>query len=190
MGAAVVERPAELAGDAASVDAGVRHAASAIELGGAPVVILYANVPVRPPRLIDRALELLAEPDVDSVQSFTAVGKHHPWWTCRVDAETGRVEAWDGGPLFHGVYRRQGLAPAFIPDGGVIAVTRDALFLEVDGVPQGPHAFLGREQNRRGVMTEPGDVIDIDSPIDLRVADAVLRERSPCPDAVISGARE
>ena len=142
----------------------------------APIVILYANVPVRPVvkgvGLIDRALDTLARTGADSVQSYAPVGKHHPWWTARVDATTGRVKPWQGRVLNHGVFRRQELPPAFVPDGGVIALTRAALFGEL-GVAPGPHAFFGRD--RRGIVNAEGAVVDIDSPIDLMVADAVLR---------------
>lgn len=181
MGARAVARPAELAGDRATVDDAARHAVRALEaedgvtLGPrTPVVILYANVPVRPAGLIDRAVGLLSETGADSVQSYAPVGKMHPWWTARVDAVTGEVRPWEGEVLNHGVFRRQDLPPAHVPDGGVLVVTRAALMLELAGVRPGPHAFFGRD--RRGVVTGEGEVIDIDSPVDALVADAVLRE--------------
>src|SRR5690606_7841415 len=124
-------------------------------------------------------------------------------WMVRV-AGDGRLTPWEGDELFHGVYRRQNLPPAHVPDGGVIALTRRALTLGATAAapvrtgqasePQGrvghasepagdaaanpevrlsPHAFLGAD--RRAVVTEPGEVIDIDSPVDLMVADAALR---------------
>lgn len=175
-GAEVVQRPPELATDTARVDDAARHAAEALDWRDGPIVILYANVPVRPEGLIDRALELLVEQGADSVQSYAPVGKYHPWWTARVDPGTGVVSPWEGDVLNHGVFRRQDLPPAYIPDGGVIALTRAALFCEL-GVPPGPHAFFGRESHRRGVINPEGSVIDIDSHTDLLVADAVLRRR-------------
>jgi hypothetical protein len=81
--------------------------------------------------------------------------------------------------LNHGVFRRQDLPPAFIPDGGVIALTRPALFCRVSGVKPGPHAFFGAD--RRGVENPEGSVVDIDAPIDLIVADALLRQRAGEP---------
>lgn len=169
---AVITRPPELATDTATVDAAARHAAEHAD--GDPIVILYANVPIRPAGLIDRAVQLLLESNCDSVQSYAPVGKHHPWWTARLD-ESGRASPWEGDTLNHGIYRRQDLPPACIPDGGVLVVSRPALFLEVPGVPAGPHAFFGLD--RRGVLTGEGDVIDIDSPADLALADAILRGR-------------
>ena len=176
MGVTVIDRPVELAGDAATVDDAVRHAVQQHEFdAGAPVervVILYANVPVRPSDLIDRAVTKLIRSEADSVQSYCPVGKHHPWWTVRVNDETGIVAAFDGGAMNHNTYRRQDLPPAYIPDGGVIAVTREALMLEIEEAPEGPHRFLGCDM--RGITTEPGEVVDIDGPVDAQVASTML----------------
>lgn len=171
-GIEVVVRPADLASDTATVDEAARHAVRALgDESIGEVVILYANVPVRPAGLIGRALGLLRETGADSVQSYASVGKHHPWWTAVV-GERGEVRPWEGEVLNHGVFRRQDLPAAHIPDGGVIAVTRRALFLEVAGVPAGPHAFFGRD--RRGIVNEAGSVIDIDTKADLCAAEAAL----------------
>ncbi|MCA9305385.1 MAG: acylneuraminate cytidylyltransferase family protein [Phycisphaerales bacterium] len=175
MGVDVVARPAALASDTATVDDAARHALGEVGEDFGCVVILYANVPVRPDGLVDRAIELLSRTGCDSVQSYAPVGKHHPWWTARVD-DDGHVRPWEGDVLNHGVYRRQDLPAAFIPDGGVIAVTARALRMEIGGVGAGPHAFFGKD--RRGVVNPEGSVIDIDSEVDLRVADSVLMERA------------
>lgn len=173
----VVARPAELAGDTATIDAAARHAILALEDESLdPIVILYANVPVRPPGLIERAVAMLRETGADSVQSYQPVGRHHPWWTAVVSmepgADAGRVRPWEGDVLNHGVYRRQDLPVAHVPDGGVIVVRRRALMLEIPGVAPWPHAFFGLD--RRGVINPEGSVIDIDTEIDLMVAEAVL----------------
>lgn len=195
MGVEVVERSRELASDTATVDAAAREAVRMIERRApgpspvlaeprtsspgetgedavGPIVILYANVPVRPTGLIDRAVARMLETDCDSVQSYAPVGKLHPWWTARVDEAHGRVRPWEGDVLNHGVYRRQDLPPAYIPDGGVLVVTRRALFGEIPDVPPGPHAFFGLD--RRGVINREGQVVDIDSPIDVVMAEAIL----------------
>ncbi|MBL8761680.1 MAG: acylneuraminate cytidylyltransferase family protein [Phycisphaerae bacterium] len=177
MRAQVVARPADLAGDTATIDDAARHALT--QLGNthaAPIVILYANVPVRPRDLSRRALDRFAESGADSVQSFCRVGKHHPWWMVRVE-DGGRLAPWQGDTLFHNVYRRQLLPPAFVPDGGVMVVSRRALFREIPGVADGPHAFLGLD--RRAIETTEGDVVDIDTPTDLLVAGATLASRHP-----------
>lgn len=178
-GVAVIERPVELAHDRARVDDATRHAVLEYEkhIGGRVdhVVMLYANVPIRPADLIDRALALLIESGCDSVQSYQNVGKYHPWWTARLN-ESGIVAPWEGDVLNHGVFRRQDLPAAVIPDGGVVALTRRALMNEIPGVPVGPHAFFGLD--RRGVLNPDGSVVDIDSKYDLLVADAMLREQT------------
>jgi CMP-N-acetylneuraminic acid synthetase len=130
-------------------------------------VILYANVPIRPAGLIDRAIATLRSTGADSVQSYERPGKYHPFWMVRLGAQ-GEVSAWQENT----VYRRQDLPPAFMPDGGVIAVTRQSLFTVVEGQP---HAFLGRD--RRGIENPQGSVIDVDHRVDLLVADAMLADR-------------
>lgn len=181
MGVEVLPRPSALASDRATVDDAARDCAAAL-FGGeghavasaSAYVILYANVPVRPAGLLDDAVSLLRETQCDSVQSYAPVGKHHPWWTAVV-GDYGSVRPWEGEALNHGVFRRQDLPAAHIPDGGVLAVTPRALFRRIEGVAPGPHAFFGKD--RRGVLTSEGEVVDIDSRVDLLVADALLRER-------------
>lgn len=174
MGCTPLRRSDALASDTARIDDAAREAGTQLGLtASTPIVILYANVPVRPPGLIDRAVELLTRTGCDSVQSYQPVGKYHPWWTARV-GDDGQVRPWEGDVLNHNVFRRQDLPPAFIPDGAIIACTRRALFLEVPNVPPGPHAFFGTD--RRGIINPEGSVIDIDSEMDLLVAEHTLKE--------------
>lgn len=187
-GVRTVDRPDSLASDTATIDEAARHAVMTLDHASCmqeadrgvptmldPIVILYANVPVRPDGLIDRAIALCESTGCDSVQSYAPVGKNHPWWTARLGAD-GTVRPWEGDVLNHGIYRRQDLPPAYIPDGGIIVVRRKALFLKVPGVGGGPHAFFGAD--RRGVINPEGSVIDIDSEIDVSVAESALRSAS------------
>lgn len=173
-GAATIERPANLAADNTTIDDAARHALSTLEsqrIHPTHLAILYGNVPVRPADLTEQALQLLLTTGADSVQSYQPVGKHHPWWTAVVQPD-GDIRPWQGDLLNHGVFRRQDLPPAHIPDGGVIVLTRAALMLEVPGAPQGPHAFFGA--HRRGIINPEGAVIDIDTHTDALVAGAIL----------------
>lgn len=191
MGALPIPRPSDLASDRATIDDAARHALTSLDALHArdarwssslapstPIVILYANVPVRPADLTDRAIALALSTNCDSVQSFARVGKHHPWWTVRVDESTGTLAPWEGDTLYHNVFRRQDLPPAFVPDGGTLVVTRQSLMHQLNRgatpLPTGPHAFLGRD--RRAVVTPEGAVVDIDTRVDMLVADAILRE--------------
>lgn len=161
----VVRRPANLASDTATVDAAVRHAVSAINADHEIIVILYANVPVRPDGLIDQAVRELVSTSADSVQSYSDVGKHHPYWMITLDDKHRVVPH-----VRNTVYRRQDLPKLLIPDGGVIAVTRESLFKVIEGQP---HAFLGTD--RRGIVSG-GPVIDVDDAMDFAVAEAMIQQ--------------
>lgn len=170
LGVGVVRRPAELASDTATVDAAARHAVESVERSTGrtvgSVVILYGNVPLRPDDLIDRALARLRTIGCDSVQSVAPVGKMHPFWMKTLDGPEGdRLSPY----VPNTIYRRQDLPPVYMLDGGIIAVTRSSLARVEDGRP---HAFLG--DDRRAIVTAPGEVVDIDTAEDLRVAEAVV----------------
>ncbi|MHB1155727.1 MAG: N-acetylneuraminate synthase family protein [Phycisphaerales bacterium] len=171
-GVEVIARPAELASDTATVDAAARHAVLEWERIAKPpeaqaavgnVVILYANVPVRPRKLIDDAVAKLIETGCDSVQSVCVVGKMHPYWMKKLEGD--RLLPY----VENTVYRRQELPGVYQLDGGIIAVTRRSLFVVEAGQP---HAFLGRD--RRAVVTEQGGVVDVDGAMDLKVAEGVI----------------
>lgn len=164
MGIQVIRRPDDLADDNATVEAAVRHAVEAANIEADIIVILYANVPVRPDGLIDRALRTLLDRGADSVQSYAKVGKHHPYWMVTMDDE-GKIEP----HIQNTVYRRQDLPKLLIPDGGVIAVRRESLF-DVD--PEQPHSFLGCD--RRGIENPCGAVIDVDTEADFVLAESIL----------------
>lgn len=167
-------RSHHLAGDDATVDDAAREALAQAEQEFQrfdAVALLYGNVPVRPEGLIDDAIATLERTGCDSVQSYAPVGKHHPCWTAVVN-DAGEVRPYSGSVLNAGIHRRQDLPPAHIPDGGVIVCTRAAIMRTL-GAPEGAHAFFGND--RRGVVTEEGAVIDIDSEVDALVAEAVLR---------------
>jgi len=167
-GAEVFLRPDAVSNDTATVDSAVRHAVEASGSRAETIVILYGNVPVRPADLADRAVARLHETGADSVQSYYRVGKTHPYWMSRLD-ESGRVSQF----IENRIYRRQELPPLFMPDGGVIAVRRASLFDVREGEP---HAFFGRD--RRGIETREGDVVDVDTALDLAVAEAILNSRA------------
>lgn len=164
----VVRRPDELATDTATVSAAVRHAVQSLGATESIIVILYANVPVRPPDLIDRAIRLLRQSGADSVQSYSDVGKHHPYWMCELD-EDQRVKPY----VDNTIDRRQDLPKLLSLSVGVIAVTAASL---QKAISSDPHSFLGTD--RRGIESPLGSVIDVDDAIDLAVAEAVLTQQT------------
>lgn len=172
-GIEVVDRPAELATDTATVDAAARHAVEHWEQahgrGVDIVVLLYGNIPVRAEDLIDRAVEHLIETGADSVRSVAPVTKQHPDWVHRLDGD--RMSQFRQ----NSIYRRQDLTPLYYHDGAVAAVTRGALFAALDK-PDDHQAFLG--EDRRAIIQRPEDAVDIDAPVDLFLAEAILRSRA------------
>jgi N-acylneuraminate cytidylyltransferase len=172
-GVEVIERPAHLATDTATVDAAARHAVEVWEANHRQqvdaVVLLYGNIPVRAPGLIDRAIDELIATGAHSVRSVAPVTKQHPDWVFRVNG--GRMIQFRP----NSIYRRQDLEALYYHDGAVAAVTRAALFAAVD-TPDDHQAFLGTD--RRAIIQNPEDAVDIDGPIDLHLAEAILRTRS------------
>jgi len=70
--------------------------------------------------------------------------------------------------------RRQDLEPLCYHDGAVIVVRRDGLFLPETA--DDPHAFLGAD--RRAVMQDEEESVDIDTLADFYRAEALIRMRS------------
>jgi CMP-N-acetylneuraminic acid synthetase len=169
----VIDRPARLATSSASVQDAMIHAMDAVEMVGGYwadiLVVLYGNVPVRGEGVIDRAIELLQKTECDSVRSFCSVGKLHPAWMSRIDGD--KAEAVVPGSID----RRQDLAPLYLHDGAVVAVSRASMLRGKEN-PRDPHAFFGID--RRAIITEPGETVEIDHIRDLYLAEAILRERN------------
>jgi len=170
-------RPGDLATDCTTIDAAARHGVECWEVAHGQtadrVAIMYANVALRPTDLTDRALEKLVKTGADSVQSVYPVGKNHPLWMRTIGVgKQGQVDVL-GMYEPNRIYRRQELPPVYMLDAGAIAVTRSSLF---NFDPAEPHAFLGTD--RRAIVSEPGDVVDIDSELDICFAEAILAHRA------------
>lgn len=168
-GVFVVERPESLASDTATVDSAARHAVERYEESHGHVthvVILYANVPIRPPHVIDHVLDHLIATGADSVRSLAPVSKQHPDWLHKLDGD--RMIKFRENTI----YRRQDLEPLYYHDGAALALTRNALFT---ADPNDAHACMGRD--RRGVVSQNGFAIDIDSISDLHMAEAIIRNQ-------------
>jgi CMP-N-acetylneuraminic acid synthetase len=168
----VIDRPAELAGGDASVQDVMLHALKAVEATSSfhadALAVLYGNVPVRGPGVIDSAIQLLRETGCDSVRSFCPVGKWHPAWMSKIEGD--KVEALHPGSI----HRRQDLTPLYLHDGAIVAVSRSSMLNGVES-PHDPHAFFGTD--RRAIHTGMGDTVEVDHQRDLYWAEAVLRDR-------------
>lgn len=171
-GIRVIDRPAELATDTASVDAAARHAVEILEREGSQsvdvIVLLYGNIPVRAAGVIDRAVRLLLDTGADSVRTVAPLTKHHPDWTHRLDGD--RLVQY----RVNSVYRRQDLEPLYYHDAAVAVVTRAALFAPA-ALASDRQAFWGKD--RRAIVQSPIDAVDVDEEVDLRIAEAMLMAR-------------
>jgi hypothetical protein len=94
------------------------------------------------------------------------VTKQHPDWVHRLDGD--RLTQFRP----NSIYRRQDLEPLYYHDGAVAAVTRESLFSALNA-PGDHQAFLGRD--RRAIVQGVEDAVDVDGPVDLIVAEAILR---------------
>lgn len=166
-------RPAELATDTARVDDVMRQCCRELERreGYRPdlVVLLYANIPVRAEGIIDKAIEHLVQTGADSVQTFARLGKlkHHPFWLYKLNGD--RAEKF----THNDIYRRQELPPVYSIDAAAGVVTYQSL-MNSEG-RDNPHAFWG--DDRRGIVQEEGETVDIDTMDDLRRAETLLQNK-------------
>ena len=167
----VIDRPGALADDTARVDDAMRHCCRQMESQydycADIVVLLYANVPVRAEGIIDRAVEHLIKTGADSVQTLAEVGKYHPYWLYQLEGDRA------GKYIDNQMYQRQDLPPLYFIDSAVGVVKRETLMRAEGSVD--PHAFWGKD--RRGIIEQPHETVDIDIFRDFRIAEAALAER-------------
>ncbi len=156
-------RPAALAGDRTDMVEVVRHAVDWLERedgwrAGA-IMLLQPTCPFRRPARLVEALDLLARPGAEAVVGVTRL-ERSPALLYRADAEglLAPLAPWDGATL------RQSIEPTFTPNGTLYLITREAL------------ARHGRlfPPRMRGLATSALEAIDIDTPEDWALAEAVV----------------
>lgn len=169
-GIETIDRPPALATDEARIDAALRHAVETWESRHArridAAVLLMGNVPVRAPGIIDRCVEHWRATGCDSVRTVAPVGRHHPDWLFRLEGD--RMTPYRP----NAIARRQDLEPLFGLDGSVYVVSRAAL-VAAAGPDADAQAYLGND--RRAIAQPSADTIDIDEPVDLAIAAALLQ---------------
>jgi CMP-N,N'-diacetyllegionaminic acid synthase len=169
-GVEVFRRPAEFATDTAPIDLALRHATEAAEKTAGPydiVVWMQANVPTTRAEVIDRAVQQLAEDGGDSVATIRQYDMP-PQWAWRLDGD--RMVPLEG--VYSYTVLRQEQKTAYHLDGAVNAFRRDVL-MSTAGQPG--QAYFG--QDRRALVQEREDSVEIDEPFDLLVAETILRQR-------------
>jgi N-acylneuraminate cytidylyltransferase len=165
-GAFVARRPAHLATDGALVIDAVRYHIQEWQARGEPadiIVLLEPTCPLRRSDDVSECLRRLTEGSIDSVATFTdaALNPHRAW----------RIEDRHPEPFIEGAVPwrpRQSLPEAYQLNGGVYAFYSDRLPSDCD-------APLFGEMD---TVYMPGDrSVDIDSELDLKLAQLMLKNR-------------
>jgi CMP-N-acetylneuraminic acid synthetase len=164
-------RPAELAGDLVPSLPVVQHAVTEMERRrGARydfVVLLQATAPLCRPEDIRECLVKLGQGDCDSVVTAVRTMSHHPFRLKRIVGDDLLVNYIDQG--FEDMRPRQLLPPVYKRSGAAYASTRRVV-MEGNSVV-GPRA--------RAVVVPEHTGIDIDGPLDLALAELVLKGATP-----------
>lgn len=164
----VIQRPPELATDDAPIEESLRHAVIYLKQTEGYhtdiVVQMQANVPIRKEGIIDKVIRKLIHSNADSVVSIYEVTQR---------PETSKILKGDKllpRYKFTKGYRRQDFQKLYLLDGAVLA-TRTEILLKTIGDKRA-HAYLGSDV--RGVIQESYYSIEVDSPKDFVLAEAIL----------------
>jgi N-acylneuraminate cytidylyltransferase len=135
-----------------------------------PIVVnLRPSTPIRRPGLVDDAIRLLVEQDVDSVKTVCLARQHpHKMWLLQ---DAGRME-----PYLKTAFRlergpdvpRAELEPIYWQTGHVDVTWRKTI--------EEQRTLIGRSV--AGLVVAPETSIDIDGPFELELAELVLRRSS------------
>lgn len=160
-------RPPDLARDETPtlpvVQHALRHLAAAEGYRPDLVVLLQPTSPLREARHIDEAIDLLLAEGAESAISLCPV-EHSPFWMKTVD-ERGRVRPFLPGAPVH--LRRQDLPPVYRPNGAIY-ITRPEIVLD-------QNRLLG--DDTVAYLMAPEDSVDIDTELDLWLAEMLLQRR-------------
>lgn len=131
------------------------------------VVVQYACVPIKPPRIIDRLIESIERTGADMVQTAAPIDRTmHPYRMFQVDGEGRPYDLVPGtATLMSQDY------PAFYVRTGAGYVIRRATLSRIRG-----RSFYEPELSldRRMIFHELNECVDIDTYDDLRVAERML----------------
>ncbi len=167
-------RPAELAQDTTEDWPVFQHALQWLEEqeGWVPdlVVNLRPTSPLRRVEHVDAAVQLLLDTGVDSVKSVCVARQHpHKMWVMEPGGG-GRMEPYLRTPfrLERGPDVPRAELDTIYWQNGVVDVTRRSVILD-QGV------MIGRTV--AGLVTEPEDSVDLDTPLDFTVAEILMANR-------------
>ena len=157
-------RPAELARDDTPGIEPVLHACEQIP-DREHVVLLQPTSPLRTAEHLEAAIQRYREQKADFLVS-TTVPKHHPNWLFH-ESENGYLAKLNGDPL---ITHRQQLERCLALNGAIYIANRQKLLAS--------RTFL--TASTISYEMSPEDSIDVDSPSDLIVCEALLNHRRSC----------
>ncbi|MFW6438285.1 MAG: cytidylyltransferase domain-containing protein [Armatimonadota bacterium] len=149
-------RPPEYSGDEVTLDPVIWHAVTTLEeQDDTPIDVVLTVQPTCPllrPETVDRSVETLMESGFDSVIMLREI--RHLYWR-RVNGQFV--------PLFEKRANRQELDPLY-PEAGAVFASRRSIITETDRLGSNIGHVIGSEE----------EAIDIDSEIDLQLAELVI----------------
>ncbi len=159
-------RPPELARDETPTLPVLQHVLNQLKAteGSEPeiIVLLQPTSPLRRAQDIDEAMALLGETGADSVVSL-CVTEHPPFWMKQLEGD--RVLPFlKNAPEYT---RRQDMPPVYRLNGAIYVTRRRVLMEE--------NRILGRDT--RGLVMDAESSVDIDTPLDLKIAALIMQER-------------
>lgn len=163
-GAEVIQRPLELAGDAANSESALLHGLEAQEEqeGYSPdlLVFMQCTSPLTTAEDIDKAVETLIGNNADSC--LTAKDFHYFIWK---ELEKGLAEGINHDKRYRP--RRQDREPQYQENGAVYV-------MKTEGFKTAEHRFFGKTVIS---LMPPERCFEIDNPVDLKIAEVLLQER-------------
>jgi CMP-N-acetylneuraminic acid synthetase len=166
--AEILHRPKELAGDDTPDLPVFQHAISYLEdQGYHPEILvnLRPTCPLRDVKDVNSAIQKMVDSNCDAVRTITTV-KHHPYWMGKL--KNDRLFPFIDGIDVQKYYQRQLLPDAYIINGGVDVMRAENIIKN--------KSLYGNDI--RAVFMPPERSIDIDTNLDLRIAETILSQRA------------
>lgn len=164
-GAVIIDRPAELSGDQASSETALLHAIEWWNENdyGEPlnIVFLQCTSPLTLPEDIDGTFRAMADADADCALSVAPF--HYFLWHSTPNGAVGVNHDKEKRQL------RQDREPEFLESGAVYV-------MNTSGFVQAGHRFFGKTAMYE---TPPERVLEIDDPVDLKLAECMLAISEP-----------
>jgi CMP-N,N'-diacetyllegionaminic acid synthase len=160
-------RPFELAKDEATADSVALHALDWMtqKSGTRPkfVMFLQPTSPFRPPELILRAVKMLEDSSIDGVIGVKPIHRNlaalfHADKTMNMFALSQEEK---------GKFRRQDVRPIYTPNGALYLIRSEKLLEPLNFFPK----------NMQGIIMDQIASIDIDDPIDWKMAEAMVANK-------------